>query len=104
VAHASLGAVLLAHGRDVQAAQHLERAAELAPAEAGTWSNLGVALARLGRAEAARAAFARALELDPELAEARRNRDALRGSQRAPAESVPPVSRDHRPDTKSPSP
>jgi tetratricopeptide (TPR) repeat protein len=89
VAQASLGAVLLAHGRDAQAARHLERAAELAPAEASTWSNLGVALARLGRAEAAQAAFARALELDPDLAEARRNRDALRGDRRAPTAPAP---------------
>jgi Flp pilus assembly protein TadD len=74
--------VLLAHGRNAEAAQRLERAAALAPAEATTWSNLGIALARLGRKAEAESASARALALDPGLAAARRNLDALRGGRR----------------------
>jgi tetratricopeptide (TPR) repeat protein len=78
VAHASLGAVLLAYGQDAEAALSLERAASLAPDAATTWSNLGVALARLGRTGEAERAYGRALELEPGLAAARHNLEALR--------------------------
>jgi predicted TPR repeat methyltransferase len=55
----------------------LRRAVELAPGNAFAWYNLGVVLRRLKPAEAARA-FARALEIEPRLAEAHNNLGLLR--------------------------
>jgi Flp pilus assembly protein TadD len=49
-----------------EAVDHLRRATELAPDDAGAWHYLGEALAAEGRNEEADAAFRRAVELDPD--------------------------------------
>jgi Flp pilus assembly protein TadD len=51
---------------DETAVEHLRRATELAPQDAGPWHHLGEALATEGRMDEAVAAFGRAVELDPE--------------------------------------
>jgi Flp pilus assembly protein TadD len=48
------------------AVEHLRRATELAPENAGAWHHLGEALAAEGAMDEADAAFRRAVELDPE--------------------------------------
>lgn len=48
------------------AVEHLQRATELAPDDAGAWHHLGEALAAEGRMPEAEAAFRRAVELDPD--------------------------------------
>ncbi|MBV9193823.1 MAG: tetratricopeptide repeat protein [Solirubrobacterales bacterium] len=48
------------------AVDHLRRATELAPDDAGAWHHLGEALAAEGRMEEADQAFRRTVELDPE--------------------------------------
>jgi Flp pilus assembly protein TadD len=48
------------------AVDHLRRATELAPDNAGAWHHLGEALAAEGSLEEAEAAFRRAVELDPD--------------------------------------
>ena len=55
---------LLALGRLEAALPHLERATALAPGDAAAWRLLGETLVDLGRIDAARAALARALELE----------------------------------------
>ena len=66
-----LGASLSMQGKD--ALHALERATALTPDDAGAHNNLGNALARLGRLEAAAASYRRALELMPDFAEAHNN-------------------------------
>lgn len=48
------------------AVEHLRRATDLAPDDAGAWHQYGEALAAEGRMEEADAAFRRAVELDPD--------------------------------------
>lgn len=48
------------------AVEHLRRATELAPDDAGAWHHLGEALAAEGRMAEADAAFRRAVEIDPQ--------------------------------------
>ncbi|HYB30869.1 MAG TPA: tetratricopeptide repeat protein [Solirubrobacteraceae bacterium] len=48
------------------AVEHLRRATELAPDNAGAWHHLGEALAAEGATEEAETAFRRAVELDPD--------------------------------------
>jgi tetratricopeptide (TPR) repeat protein len=68
--------------RTPDALDQLARRAD--PADAGAQNNLGVLLHKRGRPEAARAAFARALALDPAMTLARRNLAQL-GAGDAPA-------------------
>jgi len=67
-AHNGLGAILERQGDLAGAAEHLERAVQLAPDHAGAQHNLAVVRARQGRSDAARAGFERALELAPDYA------------------------------------
>lgn len=64
-ARTNLGAVRLRLGKPDLALVHFEAAARLAP-DAKTETNLGVALAQLGRGSDARKAFTRALRWDPD--------------------------------------
>jgi tetratricopeptide (TPR) repeat protein len=63
----------LAAGRDAEAQALLEAVLPLDPANAAGWSRLGVAERRLGRFEAAREAYGRAVAADPGLGAAERN-------------------------------
>lgn len=63
-AHARV--VLIPGGRFRDAAAELRKAVELDPLNAGGWSLLGLALMLDGQSEAAHAAYARAMEIDPE--------------------------------------
>ncbi len=65
--------VALEAGRDAEARALLEAALALEPGNATGWSRLGVAERRLGRFEAARAAYDRAVVADPAYAGAERN-------------------------------
>ncbi|MBZ0268608.1 sulfatase-like hydrolase/transferase, partial [bacterium] len=69
--HAQLGICYLRLDRPDEARRHLEKALELEPDRAPTWSNLGLARRRQGDEAGAREAWRRALELDPELESAR---------------------------------
>jgi glycosyltransferase involved in cell wall biosynthesis len=66
-------ALLLGGGRDGEALDALTRAESLDRASAETANNLGVALARIGQMDDARAAFARAGDRFPGYADARHN-------------------------------
>jgi tetratricopeptide (TPR) repeat protein len=63
----------LAAGRDEEAKALLEAALLLDPAHAAGWSRLGVAERHLGRFDAAREAYGRAVAADPGLGAAERN-------------------------------
>jgi tetratricopeptide (TPR) repeat protein len=65
--------VALEAGRDAEAKALLEAALALEPGNAPGWSRLGVAERRLGRFEAARGAYDRAVVADPAYAGAERN-------------------------------
>lgn len=67
-AHYNVGSILLESGRAEEALPALQRAARLAPADAGMQINLGNALRQLGRTGEALAAFRRAVELKPRAA------------------------------------
>jgi protein O-GlcNAc transferase len=69
-AHDLLGQVALQHGELENAAGHFARAIEIRPAAAGFHLNLGLALRRLGRTEAAIAAVGVARAMDPRSFEA----------------------------------
>lgn len=58
-------ALALQTGDAERAARLLALAVEINPDDAGSWNNLGAALAGLGRGDHARRAYSRALELDP---------------------------------------
>jgi glycosyltransferase involved in cell wall biosynthesis len=73
-------ALLLAGGRDDEAVDALVQAESLDPATAETANNLGVALARIGRMDDARAAFGRADRAFPGYADARHNQAAAHPS------------------------
>ena len=68
-----LGLCLLRSGDPAEALGAFGRALALAPSDAKTMNNRGVALFQLGQTEAARQDFERALRADPCLADARRN-------------------------------
>lgn len=72
--HHSLG-ILLAQtpGREVESLPHFREAVRLEPSNPGALNSLGIACAQAGRFDEARAAWARALEIDPEYQQAREN-------------------------------
>lgn len=70
---AGLGLALTLAGRAAEAVPLLERLTDEHPEHVAGWNNLGVARAAAGRFEEARAALLRALELDPDDAQARAN-------------------------------
>ena len=72
-----LALALDAQGRTVDALPHLERLTVLFPTTAAHWSNLGNAQRSLGKADAARSTFDRAIELDPQDSSALFNRALL---------------------------
>lgn len=61
----ALGSAMLAQQRDQEALPALERAAQLAPADASILTGLGEALQRLGLSSEAEAAYRKALGVDP---------------------------------------
>jgi tetratricopeptide (TPR) repeat protein len=63
-AHRGLGQVLTALGEHAAAVRHLETAIELSPEDGASWASLAAARARAGDRAGARAAQARARELD----------------------------------------
>jgi Flp pilus assembly protein TadD len=73
LAHANLGASLVAAKRHEEAMVHLREAIRLAPDYDHAHNNLGVALGALGRPDEAEAAYRRALTLSPRYFEARFN-------------------------------
>ena len=74
----NLGVALLQAGRPADAIAPLRRAADLLPQDAGNYNSLGIAYARTARFDEARAAFERAVGLDPARSEYRINLDGLR--------------------------
>src|SRR5262245_49406400 len=66
---ALLGVICLAQSRWSEAAGHLQRAALSLPHSSPVFDNLGIALARLGKATDAEASFRRAVQLEPNHAE-----------------------------------
>ena len=71
------GHLLLVQEDHVAAEGHLRRALAGTPAEAGTWSDLGLAQIMAGDTAAAAGSLSRALELDPSLAAAWYNRGLM---------------------------
>lgn len=63
----------------IRASEALKRATRLGSNDKSSWNNLGVARRALGDGEGARLAFARALEIDPEFANAKSNAALLEG-------------------------
>ncbi len=64
MAHYGLGYTLHAAGRHAEAYRHLRHYTEISPCNAWAWRWFGVAAASLGETFEARAAYARAVELD----------------------------------------
>ena len=64
-AYNAIGITNLALDRAEAAADALERAGQLTPADSRTHANLGMARRKLGQADAALVGFARALQLAP---------------------------------------
>jgi len=69
----ALGSLLALQGQNAAAARYLRRTLELAPGEAETHCNLGMALHATGGLEEAERSLRRAIELKPDLAEAHHN-------------------------------
>jgi tetratricopeptide (TPR) repeat protein len=76
--HADEGARAGAAGDLESARAHLEKSVRYGPGVAGSWSMLGGALHGLGRIPAARAAWERAVELDPADEQSRRGLEATK--------------------------
>jgi Flp pilus assembly protein TadD len=74
----NLASVLLAEGNEREALARLDRVVVDHPRYVPALINRGVALARLGRLEEARAEYLRALQLDPGNPDASYNLDRLR--------------------------
>ena len=70
-------------GRRAEALEHLQRSAQIEPGNGAVQHDLGLMLAFAGRLDEAAAHFERALEIDPQMAEARRNLEAVRARQRS---------------------
>ena len=69
----ALGSLLALQGQNAAAARYLRRTVELAPTEAETHCNLGMALHATGDLQQAERSLRRAIELKPDLAEAHHN-------------------------------
>ena len=80
-AHANLGRTYTEEGDYTQALKELLIAARQLPAEAPVYSSLGSCYAALGRMADARKAWEKALELDPQAKEPRRNLARMRNSE-----------------------
>jgi Flp pilus assembly protein TadD len=80
--HATLGYVALQTRNWALAEKGYRAAITLAPDDAAVTNNLGLALEQQGRSSEARAAFRRALELDPAMPGFRKNLDRVEGAQR----------------------
>jgi predicted O-linked N-acetylglucosamine transferase (SPINDLY family) len=73
VALANFGRWLTTRARWIEAAACLSEAVRLAPADTGSWNNLGIARKELGRGTEAEVSFRRAVALDPNCADAHYN-------------------------------
>ena len=80
-AHANLGRIYTEEGNYTQALEELRAAANQLPAEASVYSSLGSCYAALGRIAEAQKAWGKALELDPQAKEPRRNLARMRNSE-----------------------
>jgi tetratricopeptide (TPR) repeat protein len=80
-AHANLGRAYVEEGNCTQALEEFLVAVNQLPAEASVYSSLGSCYASLGRAADARRAWEKALELDPQAKEPRRNLARIRNSE-----------------------
>ncbi len=69
MAHDNLSVLLLAQGRDSEAAAHAERSLAIKPTGAEAHVNFGNIMAKKGRLDAAAQSYAQAISLNPELAE-----------------------------------
>jgi spermidine synthase len=81
--HWHLGVALASVGRRAEALEHLQRSVQIEPGNSAVQHDLGLMLAFAGRLDEAASHFERALEIDPQMADARRNLDAVRAQQRA---------------------
>jgi arylsulfatase A-like enzyme/Flp pilus assembly protein TadD len=73
MAHRDLGLILLQKGRYVEAATHLEQAAQLGLAHPRLYNFLGIAYSRTGRYQDAVKVYTKALDKEPDFAEAHLN-------------------------------
>lgn len=73
MAHRDLGMILLQKGRYKEAATHLEQAAELGLAHPKLYNFLGIAYSRTGRYQDAVKVYTKALDKEPDFAEAHLN-------------------------------
>jgi choline-sulfatase len=73
MAHRDLGLILLQKGRYKEAAAHLEQAAQLGLAHPRLYNFLGIAYSRIGRYQDAVKVYAKALDKEPDFAEAHLN-------------------------------
>jgi len=80
-AHANLGRTYTEEGNYTQALEELLAAADQLPAEASVYSNMGSCYAALGRIAEAQKAWRKALELDPQAKEPKRNLARMRNSE-----------------------
>ena len=80
-AHANLGRTYTEEGNYTKALEELTAAVNQLPAEASVYSSLGSCYAALGRIADARKAWGKALELDPQAKEPRRNLARMRNSE-----------------------
>ena len=78
-AHANLGRNYAEEGNFTRALEELLVAVKHLPSEASVYSNLGICYAALGRMSDARKAWEKALALDPQAKEPRRNLARMRG-------------------------
>lgn len=81
----SSGTHALEHGHITQAVGDLEEAAQLMPQSSEVYNHLGIAYTQAGRADDARIAFERAVELDCSNVAAQRNLEAARAADHPPA-------------------
>jgi len=82
----NLGNAYLVLGKTEEAIKHLEAAVAGLPVDGGVFNNLGAAYADRGRFREAAAAFQRAVEIEPDMANARENLIRVREKIQAQAE------------------
>ncbi|HET6370756.1 MAG TPA: tetratricopeptide repeat protein [Nitrospiria bacterium] len=78
----NIGSALYKLGRLPEAAAHFSESLRINPSDPHVHYNLGVTYAKLGRTDEAQRAFEAALKLDPDFAEARKELDGIRQSER----------------------